>query len=653
MSKFGLEQSSVNKLFGKVLDLTGQRFGRLTAQEYVGNGNWNCLCTCGNHKIYSTSQLRAGNAKTCQECLKNEAKIKIGTRFGRLVVVEQLQEQKRGRAQARCKCDCGNVLNVLSNSLKNGNTQSCGCLHKEVARELGKKLGQHFGRSSKPRKDPPSLQNHLDLRGKKFGRLEPILYLGKSKWSCQCDCGNKTIVGTCSLQDGNTQSCGCLNHEAVVKRNIAGRIELQGHTFNRLTVVDYKENKGWICKCSCGKNLVVRSSDLTSGNTQSCGCLKTENIEQLVVQTRERFFSLLQKYQNFKLKSEYTLSINHLQAWCSEHCRFFRINPSTCLMLNRISGCSECKKRSNPEKQIYEFIVNLIGKNQIILPQKQKIINNRRYLPDIVIPSKKLIIECNGIFYHSAIVGSEKDNPKRHLERQQAFASLGYQTIFLWEDDWNSRQEAVKNYLSALLQPELLPIYDARKLQIESITQKQASIGLEKYHPQGLAFSKNEWLALTTSENKIVACMGFSTQSRPVLLQKNTSELTRYCSKGRVRGGASRLLARYCQDHPEINQIVSFSDNDYFAGGMYSAIGFKYAGEVSPDYTTIWEGRRRHKSFTKRSNLIKLASQGRIIFHPDTMTEKSCLVLNKKRRAWNSGKKRWIYYNPCMKVNNA
>ena len=55
-----------------------------------------------------------------------------------------------------------------------------------------------------------------DLTGHRFGRL---LVLGRApstkrvKWNCQCDCGNKTTVETCSLKSGTTKSCGCLRRE--------------------------------------------------------------------------------------------------------------------------------------------------------------------------------------------------------------------------------------------------------------------------------------------------------------------------------------------------------------------------------------------------------------------------------------------------------
>lgn len=51
------------------LDLTGQRFGILVAQECLGmaRGNtwWRCLCDCGVTRVVTRSNLRSGNAKSC------------------------------------------------------------------------------------------------------------------------------------------------------------------------------------------------------------------------------------------------------------------------------------------------------------------------------------------------------------------------------------------------------------------------------------------------------------------------------------------------------------------------------------------------------------------------------------------------------------
>lgn len=68
----------------------------------------------------------------------------------------------------------------------------------------------------------------IDLTGKRFGKLTVISRCkdytspkGKTyvQWLCQCDCGNKTKVTTSNLK-GHTKSCGCLNRENTIKRNL-------------------------------------------------------------------------------------------------------------------------------------------------------------------------------------------------------------------------------------------------------------------------------------------------------------------------------------------------------------------------------------------------------------------------------------------------
>ena len=58
------------------------------------------------------------------------------------------------------------------------------------------------------------------------------------------------------------------------------RLDLHGRQFGRLVVVGLAgHRKGmtdWLAICSCGAEVTIRGSSLTSGNTTSCGCLKRE-----------------------------------------------------------------------------------------------------------------------------------------------------------------------------------------------------------------------------------------------------------------------------------------------------------------------------------------------------------------------------------------
>lgn len=56
-----------------------------------------------------------------------------GERFGRLVVVKRADATARnGNAVWLCHCDCGNDVEVDSQSLRRGTTRSCGCLRREI-----------------------------------------------------------------------------------------------------------------------------------------------------------------------------------------------------------------------------------------------------------------------------------------------------------------------------------------------------------------------------------------------------------------------------------------------------------------------------------------------------------------------------------------
>lgn len=55
----------------------------------------------------------------------------IGKKFGRLTVIK-FDHKKKYESYYLCRCDCGNSHIVAKNSLKQGNTKSCGCLKKEI-----------------------------------------------------------------------------------------------------------------------------------------------------------------------------------------------------------------------------------------------------------------------------------------------------------------------------------------------------------------------------------------------------------------------------------------------------------------------------------------------------------------------------------------
>ena len=60
-----------------------------------------------------------------------------GQRFGRLVIICMTKKRNQGAVIWKCQCDCGKITNVRSNSLRQGLTRSCGCLQKEMVAQIG------------------------------------------------------------------------------------------------------------------------------------------------------------------------------------------------------------------------------------------------------------------------------------------------------------------------------------------------------------------------------------------------------------------------------------------------------------------------------------------------------------------------------------
>ena len=121
----------------KLIDLTGQKFGRLTVVGEAGvkvrpKGHtvhyWNCVCECGTEKVVDGASLRYGTTVSCG-CWRKEKNKKnlIGQKFTYLTVIEELGSNKDGRTMWLCKCDCGNYHKTLGKYLLSGEVTSCGC----------------------------------------------------------------------------------------------------------------------------------------------------------------------------------------------------------------------------------------------------------------------------------------------------------------------------------------------------------------------------------------------------------------------------------------------------------------------------------------------------------------------------------------------
>ena len=173
----------------KKLDLTNQRFGKLTAifpTHKNGKTAWHCKCDCGNELDVFTFCLRNGNTSSCGCGQINQVKNELNNRYGKLTVIDYIGINNH-HAEWQCRCDCGNIITAKGDLLRNGSIKSCGCI------------------------------KIIDENNNKYGKLT-VIELDEIKdhvayWKCQCECGNIISVAGTHLRSGHTKSCGCLKSQ--------------------------------------------------------------------------------------------------------------------------------------------------------------------------------------------------------------------------------------------------------------------------------------------------------------------------------------------------------------------------------------------------------------------------------------------------------
>ena len=273
--------------------------------------------------------------------------IKIGDKYGRWTVIQYVGKKgkkvKKDYWLCECGCDKHTRREVLGETLKNGRSQSCGCLQKETAKIVSERsrtiilnpgdkinhwmvikysgLSPHKGISNTyececdcewhtrkiisaahlvngTTKSCKKCSRIHRVDGQRFGRLTALCLdkentelKGRVYYKCRCDCGNTTSVRVDSLLSGSRISCGCVQHEYD---------DLVGARYGILTVLSYYDTidvsngyiahrRRWLCRCDCGNEVIVREDNLLSGNTRSCGCEKVSVAEQDVMRLCEKW----------------------------------------------------------------------------------------------------------------------------------------------------------------------------------------------------------------------------------------------------------------------------------------------------------------------------------------------------------------------------
>ena len=156
-----------------------------------------------------------------------------GKKFGRLTVIERSENNKYGDAMWLCRCDCGAFRKTVGSALRNGHTQSCGCLHKEkvanmntVHNESNTPLYKRW-HAIKQRCENPSNPSYKDYGGRGIKICDEWLtYEGFKEWALNNGYKKSLTIERLDVNGDYTPSNCIFASRAVQNRNTRRTIRL-------------------------------------------------------------------------------------------------------------------------------------------------------------------------------------------------------------------------------------------------------------------------------------------------------------------------------------------------------------------------------------------------------------------------------------------
>lgn len=264
---------------------------------------------------------------------------------------------------------------------------------------------------------------------------------------------------------------------------------------------------------------------------------------------------------------------------------------------------------SAKEKELLEYVKSLY--NGTVIESSSSIIHPKQldlYLPDI-----GLAFEFNGLYWHS----SKFKDTKYHQEKSMRCMERGVRLIHIWEDDWDRKQEVVKNIIRRSLGVRDDEKVYARNCTFDSdVPYQEAKEILQKHHIQG-SIKNGIRVGLRHKDTKeLVACCVFSDKG------EKDFELTRYVTSRNVLGGLSKIIKNFIKETP-CRKIVSFARLDLSYGDLYEKVGFT---EVHLTPPSLWYVDINQSVRMPRHSFMKHKLPSLLEGYDDFLTEKQNMI---------------------------
>jgi hypothetical protein len=252
---------------------------------------------------------------------------------------------------------------------------------------------------------------------------------------------------------------------------------------------------------------------------------------------------------------------------------------------------------------------------------------------DLHDPNKKLAIEYCGLHWHHEL-SPEPRKRAYHYNKYKGCLNKDVQLLTIFSDEWCNRESQCKSHIKSILGITDTRLY-ARNCIIQEIPKDKGRQFFQEYHIQG----KNNLGIIfygLFSGTELVGVMSLGRHNR----NYGNLVLDRLCFKDGIQviGGASKLFKKCCEwaSVNNYNEVISFSDNRWSLGKVYTAMGFQLDKEHGADYSYV--------NIAKPNARLSKQSQKKDATNcPEGLTESQWALQRGLAKIWDCGKKRWKF----------
>lgn len=233
-----------------------------------------------------------------------------------------------------------------------------------------------------------------------------------------------------------------------------------------------------------------------------------------------------------------------------------------------------CPKETAGHLEILEFVRRLApdaisNARDIILPLEL----------DIAIPSARLAIEYNGLYWHS-----ESHRGKTyHSDKTRMASEAGYRLIHVFEDEWRDRRPIIESMLQYRMM-HTTQVIGARECEIAKVEHQHRKEFFDRCHIDGDVRSMSAWGLF--HKGVLVACLStrrpFHKKWYDWLEVARFAVLPSYSIPGALSRLASHTLS-YAQNEKKAG-LMSYVDTRYGDGAGYISAGFKQHSRSGPAF---------------------------------------------------------------------